>query len=91
VQAEDLITDDLDGVDINGAHVRKGTVAAFAHNALTLERADADSAEYGQALADPRDAIPVLSAAGMFEVFSVRAPTAAGILEEYDPARLPRR
>jgi hypothetical protein len=70
--------------------VRKGTVAAFAYNALALERAEADSAEYGQALADLRAVIPVLSAAGMFEVFSVRTPTAARILDEYDAAPTPR-
>jgi hypothetical protein len=87
MRSEDLFPAGADAMDIDGARVRKGTVAAFAHNALTLERPDITGEERAQALADLRAAVPVLRAAGMFEVFCVRQPTAARIVEETAPVR----
>lgn len=82
MRAEDLFPAEAQQIDVGGVRVRKGTIAAFAHNALTLERTPPDSAEHRQALADLRAAIPLLRAAGLFEVFSLRTSTAARILAE---------
>jgi uncharacterized protein YlxW (UPF0749 family) len=82
VRAEELFPADAEAIDVNGARVRKGTIAAFAHNARVLEQADAASDEYAQALADLHELAPILRTAGMFEVFSVTLPRAAKIVAE---------
>jgi hypothetical protein len=83
VRAEELFADDADEITLNGTDVRKGTIAAFAHNAIVLEQADPASDEYARALADLREIAPILRAAGMFDVFSVTLPRAAKIVAEF--------
>ncbi len=82
MRAEELFADDADEITLNGTDVRKGTIAAFAHNATVLEQADPASDDYARALADLREIVQVLRAAGMFEVFSVTLPCAAKIVAE---------
>jgi hypothetical protein len=82
MRAEELFPDDVDAMDVRGARVRKGSIAAFAHNALTLERADPGSEQYAIAHVDLVEGLPQLHLAGLFDVFSVRLPRAARIIEE---------
>jgi NADPH:quinone reductase-like Zn-dependent oxidoreductase len=82
---------DRDHIEVNETRVRKGTIAAFAHNALTLERTAVEGEEYARASADLRASVPVLQTAGMFEVFSVKPPRAARIVEEMTAAHRPGR
>lgn len=80
MRAEELFPDDVDALEMRGARVRKGSIAAFAHNALMLERVDPDSEQYAVAYADLLAALPDLRRAGLFDVFSVRLPRAARIV-----------
>jgi hypothetical protein len=82
MRAGELFPDDVDTIEVRGTRVRKGSIAAFAHNALTLERVDPDSEQYAVARADLLAALPVLQQAGLFDVFSVRLPRAAQIVAE---------
>jgi hypothetical protein len=82
MRAEELFPDDVDAMNVAGARVRKGSIAAFAHNALTLERVDPGSEQYALARADLLEGLPELRLAGLFEVFNVRLPRAARIVEE---------
>jgi hypothetical protein len=82
VRADELFADDADEITLNGTDVRKGTIAAFAHNAAVLEQADPASDEYARARADLRETVSVLRAAGMFDVFSVTLARAAKIVAE---------
>jgi hypothetical protein len=83
MRADELFADDADEITLNGTDVRKGTIAAFAHNAAVLEQTDPASDDYARALADLREIVPVLCAAGMFDVFSVTLPRAAMIVAEW--------
>jgi hypothetical protein len=82
MRAEGLFPDDVDAMNVRGARVRKGSIAAFAYNALTLEHTDPGSEHYMLARADLVEGLPELYVAGLFDVFSVRLPQAARIVEE---------
>ena len=82
MRAGELFPINVDTIEVRGARVRKGSIAAFAHNALTLERVDPDSEQYAVARADLLAALPVLQQAGLFDVFSLRLPRAAQIVKE---------
>lgn len=69
MRAKDLFPDEVDEMVVSGARVRKGSIAAFAHNALTLEHTDPSSEEHSLALADLHRILPALQKAGLFEVF----------------------
>jgi|HubBroStandDraft_3_1064219.scaffolds.fasta_scaffold930132_2 hypothetical protein len=82
MRAEELFPDDVDAMNVRGARVRKGSIAAFAHNALLLELLDPDSEQYALARADLLRGLPELRLAGLFDVFSVRLSRAAQIVEQ---------
>jgi hypothetical protein len=85
VRPEDLFPDGPDSMEVDGIHVRKGSIASFIYNALTLDRADPSSAEYERALAGLREMAPVLNAVHVFEVFSLRSQRVAAVVREVDP------
>jgi hypothetical protein len=81
VSPEDVIPDGAEGGDFNGTYVRKGTVAAFIANVRVLNDLQRGGAEY-EAVADHiRSMKPALEAAGLFDVFEIRDPTVAEILD----------
>jgi hypothetical protein len=75
-------------MDVNGISVRKGSIASFIYNALTLDRLDPSSSEYQQARASIRDMAPLLRAVHVFDVFSVRSERVAAVIRESDPEQL---
>jgi hypothetical protein len=88
MRPEDLFPDGPDSVEVDGTQMRKGSIAAFIYNALSLEELDPSSAEYEQALSDLRDMVPVLRAVRVFEVFSLRSERIAKVVQEVDPQLL---
>jgi hypothetical protein len=89
VRAEDLFPDGADSVDVDGVRVRKGSIAAFIHNALALDRLDPDGEEYERAAAAIGELVPVLRAVRVFDVFSLRSKRVAQVVESVDRAVQP--
>lgn len=88
MRPEDLFPSGPDSMNVNGTDVRKGSIASFIYNALSLETLDPSSEAYEQALSDLRDMIPVLRAIRVFDVFSLRSERVAEIVREADPQLL---
>jgi hypothetical protein len=82
VRPEDVLPDGVDVVVRDGVAVRKGSVAAFIANAQRLEQLGREEPEYVEVLAQLRALAPALAAVGVFQVFQVRSPVLAGIIEE---------
>jgi hypothetical protein len=80
MRPEDLFPPDVDSVEVDGVRVRKGSIAAFIHNALSLELLDPEGEEYEQAVAELRALTPALKAVRVFEVFSLRSELVAQIV-----------
>jgi hypothetical protein len=72
MRAEQVLLDNVDQIDINGATIRKGTVAAFLANVRVWT--DRGASEEARLLAetDIVEALPALRAAGLFDVFEIR-------------------
>jgi hypothetical protein len=81
VTPEDVLPDGVEGGDFNGTYVRKGTVAAFIANAKMLDDLQRGSAEYEAVAGHIRSMKPALEAAGLFDVFEIRNPAVAEILD----------
>jgi hypothetical protein len=74
MRAEQFLPDEVDQIDIRGTTIRKGTVAAFLCNARVWCDARASDEARAEAEADMRDALPVLRALELFDVFEIRDP-----------------
>jgi hypothetical protein len=85
MRPEDLFPDGPDSMDVDGIRVRKGSIASFIYNALTLDSVDPGSAEYRRARSGIQDLAPLLRAVRVFEVFSVRSERVAEAMRETDP------
>jgi hypothetical protein len=77
-----MLPDGLEGREIQGTYVRKGTVGAFIQNVRTLESVQAGTPEYDALVAEIRQAKPMLAALDLFEVFEVRDPKVAALLDQ---------
>src|SRR5471032_1742201 len=77
MRAQDLLPDHIDGVDLNGVAVRKGTVGAFLHNARSYLAPDTPPADRAVAEAHMTEALPAMQALGLFDVFDTRRLVAA--------------
>lgn len=72
MRAEQVLPDHVDQVVVQGATIRKGTIAAFLANACVWCDAHASGATRAQAAADIVDALPALHAIGLFDVLEIR-------------------
>jgi hypothetical protein len=81
MKPEDIIPDDQNTVDASGLTVRKGSVAAFVANALVFSDPNSSPTQRQEAKADMIALVPALAAVKLFEVFSVRDPEIAALVE----------
>ncbi|MGF6773639.1 hypothetical protein P3T18_006153 [Paraburkholderia sp. GAS199] len=72
MRAEHILPNHVDQVDLNGATVRKGTVAAFLANARVWSDRASSAAARAEAAADIVAALPALRAVGLFDVLEIR-------------------
>jgi hypothetical protein len=87
MRAENLFPDGLDSIEVDGISVRKGSIAAFIFNALTLDRLDPGTEGYDQSVKAIRDLTPVLRAVRVFDVFDLRSERVAQIVESETSTR----
>ncbi|WP_246794964.1 hypothetical protein [Burkholderia perseverans] len=83
MQAEQLLPDGINEVELNGVTVRKGTVGAFLANVRVLGTPDAPQAAREAARADIAAALPALRVLGLFEVFEIRDPALRAWVEAH--------
>ncbi len=72
MRAEQFLPDNVDQVELRGVTIRKGTVAAFLANARVWSEPGASASARTEAETDMADALPVLRALGLFDVFEIR-------------------
>ena len=88
MQPEDLFPDGSDSVEVEGVKVRKGSIASFIYNALTLDGLDPASADYERARSGIREMVPVMRAVRVFDVFELRSERVAEVVRDADPRLL---
>ncbi|UUQ64334.1 hypothetical protein NLK61_24470 [Pseudomonas fuscovaginae UPB0736] len=71
MKASDILPDDMNSTHFAGLNVRKGTVAAFLHNAKTWSESTSDE-ERAKAQRDILESLPALRALGLFDVLAIR-------------------
>lgn len=81
MQAQDILPDHANEVQIDGTTIRKGTVGAFLHNAAVLRQADVSDAQRQHALNDILAALPALKALGLFDTLEIRDPQLRDFVE----------
>jgi hypothetical protein len=81
VRPEDLLPAGAESGVINGVEVRKGSVAAFLANAKLLDSVQEGSREEADVEAQIKALAPKLKALGMLDVFSVRSPRLAALID----------
>lgn len=74
MRAQDVLADDVDHIDFGGVLVRKGSVGAFLANAAFFKRPELPGEVRDAVLRDIFDALPALSAIGLFDVFEIKDP-----------------
>lgn len=74
MRAEQFLPDDVDHVELHGATIRKGTVAAFLANARIWSDRTASEGARADAATDLREALPALRALGLLDVLEIRDP-----------------
>lgn len=84
MRAEDVLPDQVNQADVGGVTVRKGTVAAFLHNARCWSDPLGTPELRAAAQRDIEDALPALRALGLFDVLDIRDPA----LREWIAARI---
>jgi hypothetical protein len=72
MRADQILPDHLDHVALNGATIRKGTIAAFLANSRVLTDRAADPSARAMAEADLVALLPALRATGLFDVVEIR-------------------
>jgi len=81
VDPRDVLPDDRDSAEIAGVTVRKGSVGAFMANVRILQdsaSSDSDRAAAEEALSR---LVPALQALGLFDLFAIRDPRIAALVE----------
>jgi hypothetical protein len=81
VSPEDVFAAHVDGGEIGGTYVRKGSIASFIQNARTLSGTRPGTAEYDAIVQAIRDIKPTLDALELFDVFELRDPQVARIVD----------
>ena len=82
MRAENLFPAGRDSIEVDGVEVRKGSIAAFIYNALTLDRLEPGTEGYDQAATAIRDLTPILRAVRVFDVFALRSERVAQIVAD---------
>jgi hypothetical protein len=80
VRPEDVLSDAVNTVTVNGIDVRKGTVAAFVANVKLLESLPPANPDRQPIEAQLRALAPALNAMGVLDVFAPRSPEVAALL-----------
>jgi len=83
MRAEDMLPDHLNQVDLDGTKVRKGTIGAFLVNAGVFLDPSVTAASREEAGMHIAEALPALSALGLFEVMAVRSPVLQAFMAQY--------
>ncbi|MHC9418352.1 hypothetical protein ACYZX9_07135 [Sphingomonas citri] len=78
---EDVLADGVDHAEIDGAPVRKGTIAAFLRNARRWAEPDVAPPERALLTGAIAEAVPVLRLLGLFEVLEVRDPALRALID----------
>lgn len=81
VRPEDVLPDGAERASFDGLEIRKGTVAAFVANARALDDAQPGTEAHRELLAALENLAPQLAAIGLFEVFELRNPDIAHVVE----------
>ncbi|WP_235835288.1 hypothetical protein [Piscinibacter terrae] len=84
MRAEDVLPDHVNQGDFNGVTVRKGTIAAFLHNARCWSDPLSAPDQRAAAQRDIEASLPDLRALGLFDVLDIRDPA----LREWIGARI---
>ncbi|KPA87842.1 hypothetical protein PF66_05800 [Pseudomonas asplenii] len=71
MKASDILPDDVNSTYFAGLNVRKGTVAAFLHNARTWSESTSEE-ERAKAERDIIESLPALRALGLFDVLAIK-------------------
>jgi hypothetical protein len=87
MKPKDVLPDEVDAAVRNGIAVRKGSVGAFLANARILQEETATAEAREVARADLIDLVPAMAALGLFELFSIRDPDIAALVEQTILAR----
>lgn len=82
MKPEEIIPDNQNTVDCNGVTVRKGSVAAFLDSVRVFNDSASSPSQRQEAHADIISLVPSLSAIGLFQVFSIRDPNVAALVEQ---------
>lgn len=87
MRPEDILPDAVNEAQLEGARVRKGSVAAFLANTRVLvdESAVVDLAARAEAEAHIAELVPALLALGLFDVLAIRDPRVAAVVARYTP------
>ena len=80
VRPEDVLPENQNSAEINGAVVRKGTVAAFLANVVTLSALPPDSPDREPIIEQLRRSAQALRQIGLFEVFELRSRELAELI-----------
>jgi len=81
VRPEDVLPDGADGTEIDGAYVRKGSVAAFIGNVRALAEAESSTPRWAAIVAQLRELKPALDRIGVLEVFEIRDPVLRALVD----------
>lgn len=82
MQAEDILSDAQNTIEVDGKKLRKGSVAAFLANCQILQSAEPDSKAYEQALNDARTLLPILHTLKLFEIFDFKDSSLKSLIEK---------
>jgi hypothetical protein len=80
VRPEDVLPDGVEYGVFENVPVRKGTIAAFIANVRALDGLEPGTNGYDAVAEQLREAVPALTAVGLFEIFEVRSPELRRVL-----------
>ena len=79
---EDILPEDVNQANLEGIHIRKGTVAAFLQNAKLWQDPNTAKEEKAKLFEAIKETLPALQLLGMFEVFQFQNKTLRALIEE---------
>ncbi|WP_421846350.1 hypothetical protein [Marinomonas sp.] len=82
IKPEDILPEDVNQANLEGIHIRKGTVAAFLLNAKLWQDPTTTEEEKAKLFEAIKETLPSLRVLGMFEVFQFQNKTLQTLSEE---------
>ncbi|NVK72752.1 MAG: hypothetical protein HWE24_04660 [Oceanospirillaceae bacterium] len=79
---EDILPEDANQANLDGIHIRKGTVAAFLQNAKLWQDPNTTEEEKAKLFEAIKETLPALQVLGMFEVFQFQNKVLRTLSEE---------